>query len=115
MSRNPVRRRKSPYHHEVRNHVRQNRPVRQYERGKGRKPAQPPGRRRRVGNPVVRNPIGNPQSRSAGIFNVHITYFDGDTERLDVDGKNYVEAIAAGEEGRDKPKPPRIIRMRELR
>lgn len=100
MSRNPVRKRKSPYHHKVRNHIRQNRPVRQYERGKGDKPFSNPGRRRVVGG------------TSMGEFDISIFYIDEPSERFSVDAKDYRKALGAGIEMRDKPLPPRTIRMR---
>ncbi len=105
MSRNPVRRRKSPYHHEVRKHIRQNRPVRQYERGKGDKTASNPRRRRVVG--------GSP-SPSGGLYDVTIVYV-GSSERFDVDAKNYLGALDSGLEGRAEIEPPRMIRMRRGR
>lgn len=107
--------RKSPYKHKVRAHKRLGRPVRKYERGKGRKPAQSVGRRRRrivVGKPVVVESTREPFTHSAGGYDITITYFDRDVERFEVEAKKYEEAITVGEERRGKAKPIRMIRMR---
>lgn len=100
-----MRKRKSPYQHKVRNHIRQNRPVRQYERGKGDKPASNPRRRRVVGG--SQNPAGAP-------YDVTIIYV-GASERFDVDAKNYLGALDGGLADREEIEPPRIIRMRRGR
>jgi len=104
MSENPVRRRKTPYRHKVRNHVRQNRPIRNYERGKGGQPSSNPRRRRVVGGSV--NPSGGP-------YDVTIVYV-GSSERFDVDAKDYVGALDSGLGGRAEIEPPRMIRMRRV-
>lgn len=92
-------RRKSPYRHKVRNHIRNRRPVRQYERGKGDKPFTNP-RRRVVGG------------LNLGEFDISIFYVGEVSELFSVKAKNRVGALDIGLEARDKPLPPRLVRMR---
>lgn len=101
MSRNPVRRRKSPYRHDVSNHVRQGRPVQKYERGRGGKPALNPRRRRVVGGV---SPLSH--------YDVTIVYVGTEEERLDVDAKDYVSALDSGMGSREGIQSPRKIRLR---
>ncbi len=97
--------RRSPYRHKVRNHVRNKRPVRNYERGKGDKLASNPRRRRVVGGSL--SPPGGP-------YDVTIVYV-GSSERFDVDAKDYLGALDSGLEGRGEIEPPQMIRMRRGR
>lgn len=97
-----MKRRKSPYKHKVREHTRQNRPVVQYERGKGKQMFSP--RRSRVIG-------GNP----GDTFDMTFFYIGEPREEFPVEAKNYGDALSAGIEMRDKPLPPKVIKMRRQR
>jgi len=109
------KKRKSPYKHHVREHLRRNgkgnlRPVRDYDRGKGDKPAPKPRRRRVVvsGSKSSANPSG-------AVYGVVIYYPDYKSERLDIDAKDYRGALAGGLERRDITEPPKLVRIRRRR
>ena len=93
-------RRKSPYRHEVSNHVRQGRPVQRYARGKGDKPPHNPRRRRVVGG-----------TSPLSLYGITVIYV-GSSEDFDVDAKDYLGALDSGLGSREEIRPPRKIRMR---
>ena len=92
--------RKSPYEHPVRNHVRQGRPVRRYLRGEGDKPRST--RRKRV--------VGASAGKVSEYY-VTIFYVDGTSETFTVDARNYVRALDSGIESREESERPHIIRL----
>ena len=94
--------RKSPYEHPVGAHVRDGRPVVNYRRGQGDKPQPIPRRSRVVGD------INSP-------FDVTVFYIGEAREKFVVGAENYGVALDAGIEMRDKPLPPKQIRMRRVR
>ena len=94
--------RKSPYKHPVKKHVRKGTPVNNYERGKGDKAIK--NRRSRVVG-------GNPSSSA---YDVTVQYI-GSTEVVIVDAKNYLNALDMGLENRDKIERPTSIRMRMVK
>ncbi len=96
------RKRKSPFKHDVKNHVRKGRPVVQYERGKGDQ-AKKSKRKSRV--------VGGGSNSSSSVYDVTIIY-DGSSERFDVDARNYLGALGGGLSDRDRVDSPSIVRMR---
>ncbi len=130
MSRGPVKSRKTPIRHRVKEHKRLGRPVHSYMRGHGDK-AKLGRRTRRSGasapTPVSRsvgrggnprgNPghgrvVGNPTNPLGTAYDVRIFYTDFRSERFSVDAKDYPSALTGGLEQRDTIEPPKLVRMR---
>lgn len=94
--------RKTPYKHDVRNHLRGGKPVNKYERGRGGKPKVT--RKSRVVG-------GSLPSHGSSTYDVTVSYA-GSSEVLNVDARNYLGALDAGLAGRDKIERPKSVRMR---
>jgi len=109
-----LRKRKSPYKHKVRKHMRLGRPVRKYERGKGRKPATPirVRRRRVVGAPVRGKKPRVEPSGSGSLYDITINYPGGPPDRFDVDARSYMGALDSGIVDRERTVAPKMIRIR---
>jgi len=104
--------RKSPYKHHVKEHLRRNgkgirKPVTDYDRGKGKQPYLRLRRSRVVGGGS--NPAPN---LSEVAYDVNIFYADYRSEHFSVDAKDYPGALMGGLEQRDTIEPPKIVRMR---
>lgn len=101
----PRKKRKSPYKHRVREHLRQGTQIHQYSRGSGDKPQS--RRRKRV--------VGNPVEDVYDSFSSRIYYIRGKSERFDVSGPKYIDALSNALEKRESIKTPLKIRLRGLR
>ncbi len=109
-----MRKRKSPHKHTVRKHKRLGRPVRKYERGKGRKPAAPVRIRRRrvVGAPVRGKTPRVEPSGSGSLYDVTVIYPEGPPDRSEVDARSYMGALDSGIVDRERAVAPKMIRIR---
>ena len=122
ISKRPVKNRKSPYRHRVKEHKRLGRPVQTYMRGIGDK-TKLSGRRSRKGSLARSRVVGDssnssrrsPKGSAEADYDITIYYFDYKSERLSVDAKDYPSALTGGLEQRDTIEPPKIIRMRKGR
>jgi len=88
--------RRSPYRHPVRSHIRSGVEVKKYERGKGSKPK----RTQRTRIPA-----------RGGDFTV-IVFFDGERESHPVKAKTYTDALNSGLNRIQTPEIPQRIRIR---
>lgn len=94
--------RKSPYKHKVRAHKRKGIPVRQYERGKGKKPKERPPLRRKTAQ------------MNGSTYRVVLIYPERERETLTLTGRNYVEVINPALQSRSRLEGPRQVRIRRL-
>ena len=74
--------RKSPYHHTVRKHIRDGKPVHQYERGEGDAPTRNPRRKK----------LAITSDGSGGEYDIVITY-DGEQEYTSQLAESYRNAL----------------------
>lgn len=107
MSKVVVKKRKSPYRHKVRSHIRQGKRIKSYMRGDG-EPPQKPQQKRQVGAPV--HVPSTTQSGTA--YRTTIIYPNLSSETFHVGGASYGEALSTCLTQRTKPVTPKKVRLR---
>lgn len=111
MSRRRKRRkdkRKSPYKHDVREHIRNGRTVLTYERGKGDQKKKKKRRERKQVEDVVKKR----EPRKSGEYDVRVEYPDKSYENVMVQASNYHSAIKVSHDTRTKLRAPMMLRLR---
>lgn len=98
--------RKTPYKHQVKNHTRSGRPVRSYERGKGRKPRQP--RKTSRSKKVV---VGGAYST----IRIELEYFERSKEKFELKTNRYDSALSQGLSKRKNVEDPKTITLQGVR
>lgn len=103
--------RKSPYRHHVKNHVRSNRPVRDYDRGSGDKPLDRRSRRHRVVGETMEEVTGE-EMGLIGPYTVTIDYVEAPSEVIVQSAPDYGAAIDPALERRTSIMVPRRVTLR---